>query len=488
MAGAWSSPIARSHRFREADFPTYISITERFVVWDAIDTWYHGARICCGGHAFAGLARKELLAILQARCAELGRRRCVSSARSATWMNWRPPTCLIASDGVNGLTRATHTAAFGPRVEMGKAKYCWFGTDLVLDAFTFIFRENEHGFFQVHAYPFAGELSTFIVETDESTWRRAGLDAMTEAESIAYCERLFAAELRGHHLLGNRSLWVSFATLSCAAWHTGPGGVARRTPRTPRTSPSGRAPSSLWKMPSRWPTRWASMPIWSARSRNTNSLAARWWRLCSRLHVKVSTTSRRSRRHKHLPPLPFTFNLLTRSGRVCYDDLRLRDARFGALVDSSFATEARAAQTSVALPRLINPPPAHVPLTLAGRSLVNRVALAAERPARMTPLEDLAVLIASEPGLLLVGAASISPRASVYADDLALYLPEHEVSFASMVHLVHTAGPSVVGIMLNHAGRRGAVRPPSAREAPDRPLQGGDVASRRTFRAAVYPA
>ena len=38
-------------------------------------------------------------------------------------------------------------------------------------------------------------------------------------------------------------------------------------------------------------------------------------------------------RYLNLEPVPFTFNLLTRSGRVTYDDLRLRDPRFGELVD-----------------------------------------------------------------------------------------------------------------------------------------------------------
>jgi len=77
-------------------------------------------------------------------------------------------------------------------------KYAWFGTDLVLDAFTFLFRETAHGLFQVHSYPFDEDTSTFIVECQEPAWRAAGLDVMSEDESIAFCENLFAADLRGH--------------------------------------------------------------------------------------------------------------------------------------------------------------------------------------------------------------------------------------------------------------------------------------------------
>ncbi len=59
--------------FREADYPSYKAITDSFVIWDAIDTRYRDSIIRCGGHVIAGIARKQLLAILQDRCRELGR-------------------------------------------------------------------------------------------------------------------------------------------------------------------------------------------------------------------------------------------------------------------------------------------------------------------------------------------------------------------------------------------------------------------------------
>ena len=59
----------------------------------------------------------------------------------------------------------------------------WLGTDLVFEAFTFHIVETEYGVFQIHAYPYDETMSTFIVETDEETWRRAGLDAR---EALAF--------------------------------------------------------------------------------------------------------------------------------------------------------------------------------------------------------------------------------------------------------------------------------------------------------------
>ncbi|MDE3230735.1 MAG: FAD-dependent monooxygenase, partial [Chloroflexota bacterium] len=206
--------------FQEADYPSYKAITSRFTLWDAIDTYYRGDLTRCGGHVFAGLERKALLAILQERCRGLGVALEFSTeAPSLEWLG--EADLIIAADGVNSLARRSHEATFQPRLTLGKAKYIWLGASKTLDAFTFIFKENEHGLFQVHSYPFSGETSTFIVECAEEVWRRAGLDEADEAASIAYCERLFAEELRGARLLSNNSKWISFATLKCGRWHDG---------------------------------------------------------------------------------------------------------------------------------------------------------------------------------------------------------------------------------------------------------------------------
>ena len=105
------------------------------------------------------------------------------------------------------------------------------GTDLVFDAFTFIFKETEHGLFNMHAYPYDEQMSTFIVECPEAVWRAAGLDEMDEEESLSFCERLFANDLRGRELFSNRSIWLDFPKVTNRAWHDG-GSCCWAMPRT----------------------------------------------------------------------------------------------------------------------------------------------------------------------------------------------------------------------------------------------------------------
>jgi hypothetical protein len=108
-----------------------------------------------------------------------------SARRSPTGPPSSPPTAT-SSSGPTGCARSCGTPLrdrFGTTAEEHGSRFVWFGTDLAFEVFTFIFRPTEHGLFQVHAYPFDGSTSTFIVECTEQTWRNAGLDEMSEEES-----------------------------------------------------------------------------------------------------------------------------------------------------------------------------------------------------------------------------------------------------------------------------------------------------------------
>ena len=208
---------------RDADRESYQRITDSFAKWTAIDIRYRGERIRSRGHAFSGTSRKGLLQTLQERCREL--RVDLQFEHEVTSLKAFSAEgrydLIVAADGVNSTVRRDHPEWFRPSTDEHETRFVWFGTDLVLDAFTFLFRDTPFGLFQVHAYPFDAGTSTFIVETHRTTWERAGLDRMSEAESIAFCERLFAEDLGGHRLLSNRSLWIGFVTLRCEAWHQG---------------------------------------------------------------------------------------------------------------------------------------------------------------------------------------------------------------------------------------------------------------------------
>jgi 2-polyprenyl-6-methoxyphenol hydroxylase-like FAD-dependent oxidoreductase len=61
-------------------------------------------------------------------------------------------------------------------------------------------------------------MSTFLVECDAATWKRAGLERMKDMESRAYCSRVFAADLGRHALVSNKSVWRNFPLLRNENW------------------------------------------------------------------------------------------------------------------------------------------------------------------------------------------------------------------------------------------------------------------------------
>jgi anthraniloyl-CoA monooxygenase len=238
--------------FEEADPESFREITASFKYWRDISTFYRGTKTVSTGHGFAALSRKKLLLILQQRCRELGvelhfeHEVPLSSADDVAAFA-AGSDLVLAADGVNSQVREHWAEHFRPSLDWRKCRFCWLGTTLPLEAFTFIFKESPHGLFQVHAYPFEGGLSTWIVECREEVWKRAGLEEASEDDTVAFCEELFREDLQGHRLLTNRSVWRVFPTVRCERWHhrnvvlTGPSRNTKTTsppPSRPTATPA----------------------------------------------------------------------------------------------------------------------------------------------------------------------------------------------------------------------------------------------------------
>lgn len=458
--------------FREADYPTYARITEQFVLWDAIDIRFQGELMRCGGHVFAGLARKALLDILRERCLELS-----VAMRFETDITDLAalPDCdlFIAADGVNSLVRQQQATIFRPNLHYGASKYIWLGTNRVLDAFTFLFQENEHGLFQVHAYPFNGTNSTFIVETDEATWLRAGLDSATEDESIAFCEQLFAEDLHGHQLLGNNSKWISFVTVKNAAWHAGKTVLLGDAAHTAHFSIGSGTKLAMED----------AIALVNALSTHGDlAEALTIYELERRPVVEtLQQAAQESRayfegiaRYRHLPPRQFAFNLLTRSGRISYDDLRLRDGRFVEALDRDFTANFQPSGKLV-----VSPTPWLTSLALRECKIPNRVAMAvndtecaSDGRLDSSLIGRIEARAQAGAGLVLTSPVAVAPNARISGRDAGIYSDAHQQTWSSLMAQMRRLYPqNQLGMTLNHAGRRGSMQ--SRRRGLDAPLRDG---------------
>ncbi len=448
---------------RDADHDSYEEITASFARWNAIDIFFHDTRERSRGHVFTGISRKVLLGILQRRCRDLGvRLEFRREVRDLTELDGAD--LIVGADGVNGLARRSHEAVFSPQLTPHATKYAWFGADLALDAFTFIFRRNEHGLFQVHAYPFDARTSTFIVECPLKTWQDAGFDGATETDSIAYCSNLFRPELQGRRLLSNRSAWLTFLTLRSASWHHGNVVLVGDAAHTAHFSIGSGTKLAMED----------SIALVDALRRHHNLETALTDYELERQPVverfqeaalESSLYFEHVARYEGFEPKMFAFNLLTRSRRITYTSLSQRDPGFVRSVDAQFAalgTGVAALGTGVAAlgtgvadsPPRLSPPPMFVGITLGGLRIPNRV-------------------VGRVPGgaLLTSEFTAVSLDGRVTPETAGIFTGEQVETLASQVERVHAEPGARLALQLGHAGRRGSTRP--AREGVDRPLRWG---------------
>jgi 2-polyprenyl-6-methoxyphenol hydroxylase-like FAD-dependent oxidoreductase len=204
--------------FLERDAPAlHRSLVLRMESWPMQRIVHRGERIDIDGNGFSAIARLRLNQLLHEQCARSGVQLAWGRAIGAL-TELGAADVVVGADGVNSLVRRALERRFAPHVRWLTNKFAWYGTAQRFDCLTLTFRENADGAFVAHHYRYSPQMSTFIVECDAGTWRRAGLDRMSDAESRAYCERVFAADLDGRPLVSNKSVWRQFPLLSNRHW------------------------------------------------------------------------------------------------------------------------------------------------------------------------------------------------------------------------------------------------------------------------------
>ncbi|MGK5173906.1 FAD-dependent monooxygenase, partial [Geodermatophilus sp. CPCC 205761] len=210
----------------EADPVLRTALTEHGVHWDPIEVRVHGERLRCGGNGMAAVERRTLLRLLQQGAVRAGVDVRFSTEADPAEVLAAGYDLVVAADGANSRVRARFADLVGASVETATAKFVWLGTTYPFEGLTFVHERGPHGVFAVHGYPIGTGVSTFIVETDEASWRAAGLDAFdvtqppgpSDERTRAYLEELFAGQLDGAQLLVNNSRWANFRTLRTRRW------------------------------------------------------------------------------------------------------------------------------------------------------------------------------------------------------------------------------------------------------------------------------
>jgi anthraniloyl-CoA monooxygenase len=454
-------------------------IAAEFAHWDDIDVHFRGETITSGGHGFIGIGRKRLLEILQDRARELGVVLHFEAECDPADAKWRGYDLVIASDGINSRFRDAQTEAFGVDVDVRANKFVWLGTSKAFDAFTFAFEETEHGWIWAHAYRFAPDCSTFIVECSEDTWRGFGFDRMDQAEAIAACEKLFAKYLDGHSLQSNAShlvgsaAWLNFKRIKCERWSSGNVILLGDAAHTAHFSIGSGTKLALED----------AMKLAEVLNRNGLSLEAALdeYQAERSLEVlKLQNSARNStewfetlERYTHFEPLQFAYSLLTRSQRISHENLRVRDREWLEGVERWFwkrATDGRSNTTA---------PPMFAPFKLREMEVMNRVTVSpmAMYSAVNGVPNDFHFVHYGEraiggAGLLFTEMTCVSPEGRISPGCTGMWNGDHIAAWKRIVDFVHANSKAKICLQLGHSGGKGSTR--LGWEGNDVPLDDGN--------------
>jgi len=463
--------------FEKFDRDSYRSITEHFAYWDDIEIHFKDTVHRIGGNGFCGCARTTLLRLLQERARALGVALLFETEVTDIDALIAKSDLVVGADGVNSRVRQTFVQTFQPETDLRPNKFSWMGSTRPFDAFTFFFRETEHGIFIAHCYQYQPGASTWVLETDPQTFARAGLDKLDEAESARFLEGVFAEELAGHRLIVNRSIWRNFPTIRCERWTHGNVALIGDAKATAHFSIGSGTKLAMED---------AIALYQSFRATGGQDVTAALGHFESERREEVEKTQHSAdvslvwfehvRRFWQMPPARFAFGLMTRSKAITYDNLALRAPEFVAEVDQLCAREAAAQGFPADTAHPV--PPAFQPFRLRNMTVANRLVVSPMCQYCATDglpgdwhLVHYGSRAVGGAGLMFTEMTCVSADARITPGCAGLYSDAHEAAWKRIVDFVHANSRTKICLQLGHAGRKGATK--LMWEGMDRPLADG---------------
>jgi anthraniloyl-CoA monooxygenase len=471
---------------RSADPMSADIIGDAFNHWDDIEVFFKGRSVRSSGHGFCGVGRKRLLNILQDRCLELGVELVFETdaeddqALAAQYQ----ADLVIASDGLNSRVRTRYADTFKPDIDLRACRFVWLGTHKTFDAFTFAFEQTEHGWFAAHAYQFDADTSTFIVETPEAVWKAHGLDAMSQEEGIAFCEKLFAKYLDGNALMNNAThvrgsaIWIRFPRVVCEHWVHTQDIAGKQVPLVLMGDAAHTAHFSIGSGSKLALEDAIELSRCLAATDDTTQALQNYEAVRSVEVLKIQNAARNSTewfehvdRYSGMEAEQFFYSLLTRSQRISHENLRVRDAVWLHDYERWLAGPA-AGKTA--------PPPMLLPLKVRSVELKNRVVV--------SPMATYSAIdgMPQDFHLVHLGARALGGAALVFAEMTApcaegritpgcpgLWNEAQMHAWQRIVNFIHSAGNGArAGMQLGHSGPKGSTQ--VGWEAADEPLPTGN--------------
>ncbi|MDA8109237.1 MAG: bifunctional salicylyl-CoA 5-hydroxylase/oxidoreductase [Betaproteobacteria bacterium] len=461
--------------FKAYDVPSYESIRRRFAYWDDVDVVYKGRVMRSGGNGFCGCSRVALLELLHERCRELGVK-LVFQREVAGIAEFADSDLIVAADGINSRIRETHREHFQPSVDLRPNKFAWLGSTRPLDAFKYFFRETPEGIILAHCYQYEPGASTWVIETDEPTWRNFGFDSKDEAEMLATLERVFADELAGHRLIANRSIWRNFPTIVNRTWVMGNVVLVGDAKATAHFSIGSGTKLAMEDAIALYEALRAEGTVKAALARYDTARREEVEKTQHAANVSLAWFEH-MKRYWGMDPLQFAFGVMSRSKQITWENLELRDPEFVRDVRRWFAADVRARGFEI---DLANPPvPMFTPFRLRGMVLENRVVVspmdqysAVDGVPTDWHLVHYGARAIGGAGLVYIEMTCVSPEGRISPGCTGLWNAAQRDAFRRIADFCHANSKAKLCMQIGHSGRKGSTQ--LGWERMDYPLETGN--------------
>ncbi len=445
--------------FLSRDLKSYELIRSKFAYWDNLDIARDGEIVRISGNGFCGCSRKTLLELLQQRCLEEGVNLHFDHAID-NLSQFKDADYIIASDGSNSPIRDQNTTEFGTKIALQKNKFVWLGSTKPLDAFTYFFKNTIHGTIVAHTYQYESGKSTWIFECTENTWNNAEFATTDEKDTIQKLTEIFAEELGGHPLISNKSHWRQFPHITNQKWYKdnivllGDAKATAHYSIGSGTKLAMECAIALADSITEFQTnKEKAFEKYEKLRRNKVEM------IQHAANVSLDWFENMDR-HIHHDFMQFAFGVMTRSKKVTFENLALRDATFTEKVLTEFNCNVGNFK--------VKTPAAFTPFSLRSMTLKNRIVMA---PMGQYAAENGMVSnwhlvhygarATGGVGLILTEMTAVSKTGRITLGCAGIWSEEQALKWKKVTNFVHKNSKSKIGIQLGHSGRKGSINIPS---------------------------
>ena len=455
--------------FLKRDMKSYELIRSKFAYWDDIIIARDGESVTIAGNGFCGCSRKTLLQLLQQRCVEEGVNLHFEQ-NVEDLSQFADSDIILATDGIGSAIRTKFQKEFGTKVELKKNRFVWLGSTKPLDAFTYFFRSTPHGTIVAHSYQYEEGMSTWIFECSDETWQKHGFEVTNEDDTMAKIAEIFKDELDGHPLISNKSHWRQFPHVTNENWYYNNIvllGDAKATAHYSIGSGTKLAMDSAIGLSDAviaHPTNvQAAFEQYDKTRRNTVEM------IQYAAIVSLDWFENMDRHMQHTFQ-QFAFGCMTRSKKVTYENLRLRDSSFTDKVLNEFLSS-RASDnnfTKNALPEALEgKSAAFTTFKLRNLELQNRIVMSSmgQYVAENGMVNDwhfqhYTSRAVGGLGLILTEMTAVSDTGRITVGCAGIYTENQINAWKRITDFIHKYTQTKIGIQLGHSGRKGCSKIP----------------------------